>query len=136
MSAGIDGLEAGLAALSHDLGIAADKLLNEVIDPIMDREVESAVERIRSGYRSETLADGVRVRKRGPGDMQIVGGVPHAHLVELGTQARFHADGTPTGVMPAHPVMIPEAIATRERIGREVQEEFGQLKLATMEVSS
>jgi hypothetical protein len=127
--------QGGLDALANELETLPDKLMADVIDPVMDKETSEAAHRMETRYEHESLRKGVRRDKRGPGDYRIRNVAPHAHLNDLGTVARFHADGTPTGTMPANPVVIPEAIATRGRIGKSVEQDFGKLKTAHLEVT-
>lgn len=44
-----------------------------------------------------------------------------AHLVEFGSGERQHADGTPTGTMPAKPFMLPSWRLNKPRIERRLQ---------------
>jgi hypothetical protein len=134
MSASID-WQGGLDALAKELETLPDKLLAEVIDPVMDRETDEAVHRMQTRYGHDSLSKGVRRDKRGPGDYRIRNTSPHAHLFELGTASRFHADGTPTGRMPATPVLIPEAVSARGRIEKGVQQDLRKLKTAHIEVT-
>lgn len=46
---------------------------------------------------------------------------PHWHLIEFGTQARSHASGKSTGVMPARPVFRP----AMDKHRRNVIQRFG-----------
>lgn len=45
----------------------------------------------------------------------------HSHLVEGGTAERQHADGTPTGTMPAKPFFNPAYRLNRDRIRRRLR---------------
>lgn len=134
MSAEID-WQGGLDALAKELETLPEKLLAEVIDPVMDRETSEAAHRMQTRYAFDSLSRGVRRDKRGPGDYRIRNMAPHAHLFELGTVARFRSDGSPTGRMPAKPVLIPEAISARGRIGQGVQQDFVKLRTAHLEVT-
>lgn len=53
--------------------------------------------------------------------------VRHGHLVEFGTDARQHRDGTPTGTMPAEPFLLPawrlNATRVKNRLRRVVRAE-------------
>jgi hypothetical protein len=125
----------GLDALAKELATLPEKLMADVIDPRMDEETSEAAHRMETRYAHESLRKGVRRDKRGLGDYRIRNTSPHAHLFELGTVARFHADGSPTGVMPATPVMIPEAVSARGRIDKGVQQDFRKLKTSHLEVT-
>jgi hypothetical protein len=135
MSASFEWQGDGLTALARELDTLPDRLMTEVIDPVMEEETSEAAHRMESRYAHESLRKGVRRDKRGPGDYRIRNTSQHAHLFDLGTVARFHVDGTPTGVMPATPVLIPEAIAARGRIGRGVDEGVTKLRTAHLEVT-
>jgi hypothetical protein len=134
MSASID-WQGGLDALAKELETLPEKLMADVIDPRMDEETSEAAHRMESRYAHESLRKGVRRDKRGPGDYRIRNMAPHAHLFDLGTVARFRNDGSPTGTMPATPVLIPEAIGARTRIGEGVQRDIVKLKTAHLEVT-
>lgn len=134
MSASID-WQGGLEAFARELETLPDKLIADVIDPVMDRETDEAVHRMQSRYGHDSLSKGVRRDKRGPGDYRIRNTAPHAHLYELGTQSRFQADGTPTGKMPATPVLIPEAISARQRIEKGVQTDLTKLRTEHLTVA-
>lgn len=127
--------QGSLDALAQELQTLPDRLMAEVIDPRMDEETSEAAHRMETRYAHESLRKGVRRDKRGPGDYRIRNMAPHAHLFELGTVARFHSDGSPTGTMPAKPVLIPEAIGARNRIGAGLQQDFGKLKTAHLAVT-
>jgi hypothetical protein len=127
--------QGGLDALASEFNTCADRLLNDVIDPRMEAETSEALHRMDSRYAFPSLQKGLKRTKLGPGEYKITNSSPHAHLNELGTVARFHADGTPTGTMPARPVIIPESVAARERIGKGVQEDLPKLKSAHLEVT-
>jgi hypothetical protein len=135
MSASINWQGDGLDALAKELQTLPDKLLAEVIDPRMDAETSEAAHRMQSRYAHDSLSKGVRRDKRAPGDYRIRNTAPHAHLYELGTQSRFHADGSPTGKMPATPVLIPESVGARQRIERGVQQDFGKLRTTHLTVT-
>lgn len=118
----------GLEQLAQELETLPDRLLNDVIDPVMKAEIDEAAERMKNKYAFDSLSDGVTVQKRGPGDYKISNRAPHAHLYELGTQARVTSTGHRTGRMPAKPVLIPEAIDARQRITNGVTKDVGKLR--------
>lgn len=134
MSASID-WQGGLEALAKEFDTLPEKLMADVIDPRMEEETSEAAHRMESRYAHESLRKGVRRDKRGPGDYRIRNMAPHPHLYELGTVARKRNDGSPTGTMPATPVLIPEAIGARARIDKGLQQDFGKLKTAHLEVT-
>lgn len=134
MSAQID-WQGGLEDLARELDTLPDRLLAEVIDPRMDEETSEAAQRMQTRYTHESLSKGVRRDKIGPGEYRIQNTSPHAHLFDLGTVARFHADGTPTGTMPPTPVLIPESVAARRRIAEGVQQDVQKLKSPHLEVT-
>lgn len=134
MSASID-WQGSLDALARELQTLPDRLIEQVIDPVMDRETSEAAHRMRSRYGHDSLSSGVKRDKRGPGDYRIRNTARHAHLFELGTVARFRSNGAATGIMPATPVLIPESIAARERISKGVQQDITKLRTAHLEVT-
>lgn len=134
MSAAID-WQGGLDALVKELETLPEKLMADVIDPVMERETSEAAQRMQTRYAHDSLSSGVRRDKRGPGDYRIRNMAPHAHLFELGTVARFRSNGAATGRMPAKPVLIPEAIGARARIGNGVEQDFAKLKTTHLEVT-
>jgi hypothetical protein len=124
-----------LEALARELDTLPDRLLADVVDPVMERETAHAEATMRSGYGDTTLGEGITRQKRGPGQYVIKNTKPHAHLRELGTQNRVTASGHRTGRMPAKPVLIPEAIRTRTRIHQGVTQDFGKLRSERLEVN-
>lgn len=134
MSAGIN-WQGGLDELARELKLLPDRLMADVIDPVMESETSEAAHWMQTRYSFDSLSDGVRLDKHGPGEYRIRNTAPHAHLYELGTVARTHSDGHPTGVMPAKPVLIPEAIAARERIGRGIEQNVTKLRSPVFEVA-
>lgn len=53
----------------------------------------------------------------------VTAGSPDArygHLVEFGTEERRHADGSPTGIMPATPFLLPAWRLNRARVQRRI----------------
>lgn len=134
MSVTID-WQGGLDDLAREFETLPDRLMAEVIDPVMEAKTAAAEQDIRSAYTHESLSKGVSREKLGPGEYVIKNSSQLAHLHELGTQERQHADGSPTGAMPATPVMIPRAVAAREEIGAAVSEGFQRLRVKHLEVS-
>jgi hypothetical protein len=127
--------QGGLEAFARELDTLPEKLMADVIDPVMDRETDEAAHRMQTRYGHDSLSKGVRRDKRGPGDYRIRNTSQHAHLFELGTVARFRANGAPTGRMPATPVLIPEAVSARARIDKGVQQDLRKLRTAHLEVT-
>jgi hypothetical protein len=127
--------QGSLDALAKEFETLPERLLTDVIDPRMDAETSEALHRMDTRYAFPSLQQGLKRTKVGPGEYKITNSAPHAHLNELGTVARFRANGAPTGTMPARPVIIPESVAARERIGKGVQDDFGKLKSAHLEVT-
>jgi hypothetical protein len=134
MSAGID-WQGSLDALAQELETLPDRLMSEVIDPRMEAETSEALHRMDTRYAFPSLQKGLKRTKLGPGEYKITNSSPHAHLNELGTVARFRSNGAPTGTMPARPVIIPESVAARDRIGKGIQEDVVKLKTAHLEVT-
>jgi hypothetical protein len=134
VSAGVD-WGGSLEALAKELETLPDRLLNDVVDPRMDQETARGEQTMRSGYGNTTLGDGIKREKRGPGEYVIKNTKPHAHLYELGTQNRVTSTGHRTGRMPAKPVLIPEAIHTRERIGKGITQDVTKLRSEHLEVT-
>lgn len=134
MSAGVDWV-GGLDDLAEELGTFVDVLIADVVEPRMSAEVSAGMENMRSAYGGGTLADGLRHDKLEAGEHRIRNVAPHAHLKELGTQDRHTGSGHHTGRMPATPVIIPEAVHTRERITQGVTRDVAKLRFKTLTVT-
>ena len=50
------------------------------------------------------------------------GYAPHAHIVEFGTEPRFHSSGKFVGQMPAYPMLRPAWNATKITLALDVAE--------------
>jgi len=108
----------GLDAFKADLKKLPDNVTTEA-DPIVQRSAKEAAAEIKAAYpvRTGTLRNRVFVSRVDKGK-HFAGAIvkntaPHAHLYELGTQARHTDIGANRGSMPAGHVFVPRIIRHR-----------------------
>lgn len=85
--------------------------------------VESIAETAPGETTPAFASDGGQ-RTAGPNEAFVTAGAPdarHGHLVEFGTDERFHEDGSPTGTMPAAPFLLPAWRLNRARVERRIK---------------
>ena len=127
---GLDDLSTALAQLPAQLAAEAEALIDERAE-LMKAEVFQ-----RYPKRTGNLRKGVRIQALRSGSAFTPGRVvtnraPHAHIFELGTEARHTKIGARRGAMPPGRVFVPAAIRHRrvlmgellallERVGLEV----------------
>jgi hypothetical protein len=90
--------------------------------------IESVVRNEYHLGRTGNLKKDVRAKDESAGDavlFRVRSLAPHSHLFEKGTRRRQTARGWNRGVMPAHPIFIPEAILRRSEFKKQVQRVMG-----------
>lgn len=100
-----------------DLWRWRDRLRNDVGQAARDQSNRVAsVVAAQSPFKTGNLRSHIRVADESTGDTvtwRVRSLARPSHLVEKGTRQRRTAAGWNRGVMPAHPIFIPEAIAKR-----------------------